>query len=234
MGTTALSLHVSATSLLAGRGGRHAGGGRLHLVDAAEPRARVRAEPARGAGVAGGRSGGRPASAPERQARWRRSRWPRSGPASIAGAAAGRLAAGRRVLRRRRVAAGGLVSACFAWALRRHPRHAVAGHGWRPVSRLGLRNATLPARAQRAVGGGHRVGDVHADFRGRVSPRRRARDGRPAIGDRRLPGVRRDRCCRSPTIPSASDGRSAEPRRARSSRRRGKPSACSRATMRAA
>ena len=27
-------------------------------------------------------------------------------------------------------------------APRRHPRHAVAGHGWRPVSRLGLRNAT--------------------------------------------------------------------------------------------
>ena len=42
-------------------------------------------------------------------------------------------------------AGASMLTAClclFAWTLRRAPRHVVAGHGWRPVSRLGIRNAT--------------------------------------------------------------------------------------------
>ncbi len=40
----------------------------------------------------------------------------------------------------------------FAVALRRPPRHPLAGHGWRPVSRLGLRNAThRPGRSVLSV-----------------------------------------------------------------------------------
>ena len=124
----------------------------------------------------------------------------------VAGAAAGVVPTGRRVLRRRRRRCWRRCLCLFAWALRRHP--APCRRGPRLAAGVAARHPQrdVPARAQRAVGGRHRLGDVHPDRRGRVPPRRRARDGRPAIRDRRLPGVRRDRCCRWPTIPTRERG----------------------------
>jgi hypothetical protein len=145
VGTTALSLHVSGTSLLAGAAGgllatvvciwwtlrglrrvseRSLLAGQVSLADDAQPtatrrNARLAAAgvlAAVGAGLVGGAAAGTVPPA-----------------GAFFGAGASMLAA----------------SLClFGWALRRHPRHVVAGHGWRPVSRLGFRNATYrPGRS---------------------------------------------------------------------------------------
>jgi hypothetical protein len=145
VGTTALSLHVSPASLLAGAAGgllatvvciwwtlrglrrvteRSLLAGQVSLADDAQPtaarrNARLAAALALGV-VAAGLVGGAAAGAV-----------PPAGAFFGAGAS--------------------MLVAClclFAWALRRHPRRAVTGHGWRPVSRLGFRNATYrPARS---------------------------------------------------------------------------------------
>jgi hypothetical protein len=145
VGTTALSLHVSPASLLAGAAGgllatviciwwtlrglrrvteRSLLAGQVSLADDAQPTAarrngRLAAALALGAvaaGLVGGAAGGAVPPA-----------------GAFFGAGASMLVA---------------CLCLFAWALRRHPRHAVAGHGWRPVSHLGFRNATYrPGRS---------------------------------------------------------------------------------------
>ena len=145
VGTTALSLHLSATSLLSGAAGgvvaavaciwwtlrslrrvseRSLLEGQISLADDEHPiagRRDRRLVLAVALAVAGG--------------------------GLVAGAAAGVIPP-----------AGGffgagalLLAAClclFAWALRRHPRRGVTGTGWWPVSRLGIRNATFrPGRS---------------------------------------------------------------------------------------
>ena len=217
------------TSLAGGRGGRRAGRGRLHLVDAARPPARLRAEPARGRDR---RSDAGRSTRPRRAIRGRRG-------ALLAGrrSALGRVArrgGWRRIRRPARssaparslLAARRCLFACGCCAGR--PRHVVAGHGWRPVSRLGMRNATLPARPQRAVDGGHRVGDVHPDRRRRVSPRRRAGDAtirNPAPAATQL--IVETAAAGRPRSRTPRDGREAlNLVRPRSSRRRSSRSAC--------
>ena len=110
-----------------------------------------------------------------------------------------RGAAGRRVLRRRRFAAGGVslpVRVRRSAAIRAMSSPATAGGRC-----LGSASATRPYRPGRSVLSVAVI--ASATFMlicgGRVPPRRRARDRRPEIGRRRLPGVRRDRCCRWPT-----------------------------------
>jgi ABC-type lipoprotein release transport system permease subunit len=145
VGTTALSLHVSATSLLAGAAGgllaavvciwwtlrglrrvteRSLLAGQVSLADGAQPtatRRNARLAAAVALAVVGASLVGAGAA----------------GAVPPAGAFFG--------------AGASMLAAClclFGWALRRHPRHVVAGHGWRPVSRLGFRNATYrPGRS---------------------------------------------------------------------------------------
>ena len=145
VGTTALSLHVSATSLLAGAGGgllatvvciwwtlrslrrvseRSLLAGQVSLADDGPPTT-TRRNPRLAAAIA----------------------LAAVGAGLVAGSAAGAVPPAGAFFG----AGASLLAAClclFAWALRRHPRHAVAGHGWRPVSRLGIRNATYrPGRS---------------------------------------------------------------------------------------
>jgi hypothetical protein len=145
VGTTALSLHVSPVSLVAGAAGgliaavvciwwtlrslrrvseRSLLAGQVSLADdgqttSARPTARLVAATVLalvGAGL-------------------------------VAGAAAGAIPPAGAFFG----AGAALLAAClclFAWALRRRSRRAVAGHGWRPVSWLGIRNATYrPGRS---------------------------------------------------------------------------------------
>ncbi|HWN86296.1 MAG TPA: FtsX-like permease family protein [Vicinamibacterales bacterium] len=145
VGTTALSLHVSAASLLAGAGGgmlaalvciwwtlrslrrvseRSLLAGQVSLADDERPTAT--------------RRNARLAAAIALAA---------VGAGLVAGAAAGVVPPAGAFFG----AGASMLAAClclFGWALRRHPRHVVAGHGWRPVSRLGIRNATYrPGRS---------------------------------------------------------------------------------------
>jgi putative ABC transport system permease protein len=145
VGTTALSLHVSATSLVAGAAGgllatvvciwwtlrslrrvseRSLLAGQVSLADDGPPTA-TRRNPRLAAAIA----------------------LAVVGAGLIAASAAGAVPPAGAFFG----AGASLLAAClclFAWALRRHPRHTVAGRGWRPVSRLGIRNATYrPGRS---------------------------------------------------------------------------------------
>jgi ABC-type lipoprotein release transport system permease subunit len=145
VGTTALSLHVSGTSLLAGAAGgllatvvciwwtlrglrrvseRSLLAGQVSLADDAQPTATRRNARLAAAGVLAAVGAG-----------------------LVGGAAAGTVPPAGAFFG----AGASMLAAClclFGWALRRHPRHVVAGHGWRPVSRLGFRNATYrPGRS---------------------------------------------------------------------------------------
>ena len=152
VGTTALTLHVSRRSLAAG-----AVGGVVAAVvciwwTLRSLRAHLRAESARRARL----SRGRTASTSRERARRRTGParcWPRSllsllGAALIAGAARRLDPADRRVLRRRHGAARRVALSLRGRASAAAAARARAGHGWRPVSRLGLRNATYrPGRS---------------------------------------------------------------------------------------
>ena len=185
-----------------GRRRRRAGRGRLHLVDAARPRR-------------GSRSG---ACWPDR-CRWRTtaadrhapargsrppSRWPGWGRRSSR-LGAGAVPTGRRVLRRRRRAAGRVVSACSlrrSGAVRRLPSPATAG-----------------GRCRGSASATPRIGPGAACCRWRSSRRRRSssspwtRSGatartRPADPNRASAATSCSsrRCCRSATIPTRRDG----------------------------
>jgi ABC-type lipoprotein release transport system permease subunit len=169
VGTTALSLHVSVISLIAGALGGMAAAlvcvwwtlralrrvsERALLAGELEPGPSRSGIPPDPSSSATGRDGTRPTYVPYA------GRVPRSGPAvlfAILFAAIGlgllvATAAGR-LPRAPAFFAGGtaLLVAClsaFSAMLRTPPRRALAGRGWRPVSRLGLRGARYrPARS---------------------------------------------------------------------------------------
>ena len=130
-----------------------------------------------------GRLAGDSASARARQAAQAFGR-SRSGCASRSrslgiGAAGARALAGVHRSHRRRSSArarrcSSPACACVAFRLRRPPRSALDGHGWRPVSAPRAAQRRRPAGPQRARDRRHRVGDVHPHRRGRVPARRSA------------------------------------------------------------
>jgi putative ABC transport system permease protein len=145
VGTTALSLHVSATSLLAG-----AAGGVLATVVCIWWTLRSLRRVSERSLLAGQVSladDGPPAAA-RRHARLVAALVLAAvGAGLVAGAAAGAVPPAGAFFG----AGASMLAAClclFAWALRRRSHHVVAGRGWRPVSRLGIRNATYrPGRS---------------------------------------------------------------------------------------
>ena len=121
----------------------------------------------------------------------------------VIGRVAGFFGAGTLVAARDAVRWRASGSAAAAW-------RALRGQGMWPVWRLGLRNATLPSGAQRALHRAHRVRDVR-HRRGRGVQARRLRE---ALLDRHSGGggyplLARDRCCRSFTISIDAAGRDA-------------------------
>ena len=151
VGTTALTLHVTALVARRGRGERRDRGGDVHLVDAAIARALLRAQPAAGQltvepSAERRRPGAdRPcrSSAPSSAVCWACCCWPARAPdLSIrTGAFFG--------------AGTSLLMSCLCWLtfrLRRPSRALLGGHGWWSVSRLGFRNAAYrPGRSVLSV-----------------------------------------------------------------------------------
>ena len=211
VGTTALTLHVSRLrSRPAPR--RHRGGGWLHLVDAAQSGRISERSLLLAAADADGFAGAD---------RGRLRRFLLTAVMlSIVGAACWsrarsvrRRRSGRRIFRRGCDAAGASL-AIFAVVLRA-PVDGLAGRGWWPVSRLGLRNATYrPGRSVLSM-----AVIACATFilicRRRLSARRRRGHRRSALGHRRIRAARRVAAAGRPRSEHGRRTRGAQSRRSR-------------------